>query len=231
MLAAWRRSLPVAGPPDPRLLAAITRKPVPKRRLSRTSVGIAASFVLIGGGVTSAAAFAQPDSPLWPVTRFMYGDLADSRQALATATQVLADARLAAEEGRYDEAARLLATAEALADKVDSAAADRLRDEIAGLRDRLPAGTNIPAHAPDSSKSTKSAGVEPPSLPSSADGPEGDPSAAPEPGGDSGDDQGEEEQPEDEPSRAEDEPEDDDTEGPGPPTEKPKPSKGKPKSE
>jgi hypothetical protein len=231
MLAAWRRSLPVARPADPRLLAAITRKPVPKRRLSRTSIGIAASFLLIGGGVTSAAAFAQPDSPLWPVTRFVYGDLADSRQALATATQVLAEARIAAEQGRYDEAARLLATAEALADKVDSGAADRLREEIAGLRDRLPAGTNIPAHAPDPSKPTKSVGVEPP-LPSSADEPEGDPSAAPEPGGGPADDQDDQEDPtEDEPSRADDEPEDDEPEDAEPPTEKPNPGKGKPKGE
>jgi hypothetical protein len=232
MLAAWRHTLPTAGPPDPRLLAAITRKPVPKRRLTRTSVGIAASFVLIGGGVTSAAAFAQPDSPLWPVTRFVYGDLADSRQALATAAHVLSDARLAAEQGRYDEAAQLLATAEELAEKVDSAAADRLRKEIAGVRDRLPAGTNIPAHAPDSSNPRNGGEGETPSGPAPADEPRNEPSA--EPGGGPAEDQDDPgDEPEDDPSRVEDQPENGggEDENTAPPHGKPKPPKGKPNDE
>lgn len=224
MLSAWRRNLPVAGPPDPRLLAAIARKPAPKRRLTRT-VGIAASFVLVGGGMTTAAAFAQPDSPLWPVTRFVYGDLADSRQALAGATHAVADARLAAEQGHYAEAARLLATADALADKVDPGAADSLREDIAGVRERMPAGTNVPAHDP---KPTDGAGAEaPPPAPAPED-PEREPHRGHGGGGHADDpaDPPHEDQPSDGPA---DEPEADEPESGPPPNEKPKHDKpGKP---
>jgi hypothetical protein len=225
MLAAWRRTLPAAGPPEPPLLAAVTRKPAPKRRLTRTSVGIAASFVLVGGGVTTAAAFAQPDSPLWPVTRFVYGDLADSRQALAGANHAVSDARTAIEQGRYADAARLLATADALADDVDSAEATQLREEISGMRDRLPAGTNVPANAPDGSKPSGSHGGQPPSADSEpTDGPEREP--APEPGAGEDPSGG---GPADEPNADQpDDPPDDQPEVDEPPNHKPEPPKGKP---
>ncbi len=161
MLAGWRRSLPVAGRPDDELIAAVTRRTArPRRRLARATLGVAASVALVGGGVTVAAAQAGPDSPLWPVTRLVYGDLAESRAALDDATRAVSDARTAAGQGRYPDALRLLATAAALADKVDEPAAERrLRHDIAAVRGMLPAGAR--SGTPDA---TESLGVPTPSL-------------------------------------------------------------------
>lgn len=141
MLAAWRHTLPDPAPPDPRLLAAMTPKR-PRRRLV-APLSVAASVALLGGGVLIGAAYSGPDSPLWPVTRVMYGPLAESRQALAGADDAVAEARTAAAEGRYPDAARLLATADALLDKVDAAAdRQRLRDDISKIRHQLPASSD-----------------------------------------------------------------------------------------
>lgn len=165
MLAAWRRSLPAAGPTDALLLAAVTEPARrPKRRMVRTSLGVAASVVLICGGVTVAAGYARPDSPLWPVTRLVYGSLADSRVALDAATRAVSDARAAAGDGRYADAARLLATATRLIDEVDEPqAARRLRNEIAMVRHMLPAanGTATTSHVPTP---TESLGVDAPPV-------------------------------------------------------------------
>jgi hypothetical protein len=164
MLAAWRRTLPAPGAPDPALIAAITRTPQ-KRRLARASVGVAASVALLStGGVLVGAAYASPGSTLWPVTRFVYGGLAESRQALDGANQALSDARAAAARHHYAEAMRLLATADALADKVDeAAAAERLRGDIAKVREQLSGGAHRPPRTPDAS-GTGELGVDPPSL-------------------------------------------------------------------
>ena len=141
MLGAWRDTLPVAGPPDPRLVAAVTApRPRPKRRVARTSLGVAASVALLAGGVMVGAAYVNPDSPLWPVTGVVYGDLNDSQAPLDEANRDVADARTAVEKGRYPEAARLLGTADELAGRVeDPDAAKRLRDDIADVRAKLPA--------------------------------------------------------------------------------------------
>lgn len=140
MLGAWRDTLPVAGPPDPRLVAAVTAPPPrPRRRVARTSLGVAASVALLAGGVMVGAAYVNPDSPLWPVTRFVYGDVNDSRSPLDEANHDVADARTAVAQGRYAAAARLLGTADELAGRVeDPGAAKRLRDDIAGVRAKLP---------------------------------------------------------------------------------------------
>jgi hypothetical protein len=177
MLAAWRRSLPVAGPPEPELLAAVTNRTArPRRRLVRAAVSVAASFALVAGGLTFAAAYAGPDSPLWPVTRIVYGDAAASRAALDDATQAVAGARTAAGQGRYRDATRLLAAAATLADKVaEPAARRRLRDDIAAVRGMLPAGTpRVPGPAERS-------GVPTPSRT-----PDRGPAGGPEPGRSSG---------------------------------------------
>jgi hypothetical protein len=140
MLGAWRDTLPVAGPPGPRLVAAVTApRPRPRRRVARTSLGVAASVALLAGGVMVGAAYVNPDSPLWPVTGFVYGDITDSQAPLDEANRDVADARTAVEHGRYAEAARLLGTADELAGRVDDpGAAKRLRDDIADVRAELP---------------------------------------------------------------------------------------------
>jgi hypothetical protein len=139
MLGAWRQELPTAGPPDPRLVAAVTTvQSRPKRKVSRASLSIAASVALLSGGVMVGAAYANPDSPLWPVTRLVYGNLAESRMAVSEADQALADARSAVARGDYREADRLLDAASRLAGQVDDPAeARRLRAAIDALRDRL----------------------------------------------------------------------------------------------
>lgn len=140
MLGAWRRTLPVAGPPDRRLVAAVTAPPArPKRKVARMSLGVAASVALLSGGLLVGASYVDPDSPLWPVTGFVYGDVTDSRAALDDANDAVADARTAVRDHRYNDAMHRLATADELAAKVgDPDAAKRLRDDIAAVRAQLP---------------------------------------------------------------------------------------------
>ena len=194
MLSAWRQDLPAAGPPDPVLLAAVTAPAVrPKRRMSRASLGIAASVAVLSGGVMAGAAYAKPDSPLWPVTRFVYGNLAESRMALNEADHALAAARTAAAQGHPADAARLLTTASRLAAQVDEPAdAQRLRAAIAELRDELRTGTRTTA-GPAGAKPTESLGVAPPPPgPGDPPGPtggepgprDGGPHPGPQPGAD-----------------------------------------------
>ena len=176
MLAGWRRSLPIAGPPDAHLLAAVTAtEPRQARRMVRASLGVAASVVLVCGGVAVAAADAGPDSPLWPVTRLVYGNVAESRLALDGANHAVSDARTAAGQGRYPDAARLLATADTLADKVDEpGAAQRLRSDIAAVRGLLPTSTTATT-TPQPPQPTESLGVEPPPIgPGGPGGPVGE---------------------------------------------------------
>lgn len=165
MLSAWRLELPAAGPPDPRLIDAVTgpSRRRARRRAARTSVSIAASVAVLSGGIMVAAAYANPDSPLWPVARIVYGDLAESRIALDNANQAVAEARTAVDQGRYADALRLLAAAGDLAEQVDDpVAADRLHEDIAKVRRTLPPDKRSeqgPAGRP-----TESLGVAPPPL-------------------------------------------------------------------
>jgi hypothetical protein len=183
MLAAWRQTLPAPGPPGAALLAAVTAPPArPKRRVARASLGIAASVALVTGGITVAAAYAGPRSPLWPVTRFVYSGVAESRLALDSADQAVSDARTAARQHRFPEAARLLATADQLADKVTEPEPEhQLRTDIAGVRDLLPAAEKpaVTPHVPDPEESL---GVDPPPIGDEDDGPHG--ASAPEHDGD-----------------------------------------------
>lgn len=173
MLAAWRQELPTAGPPDPRLVAAVTApQSRPKRKVTRASLSIAASVALLSGGVMVGAAYANPDSPLWPVTRLVYGNLAESRMAVSEADQALADARSAVARGDFPEADRLLDTASRLAGQVDDPAeAHRLRAAIDALRDRLDDGPR------DGTASAKPSGNTDPTTPPA------DPARPPEPTG------------------------------------------------
>lgn len=172
MLAAWRRTLPAAGPPDAALLATVTRASArPRRRVARASLGIAASVALVTGGITVAAADAGPHSPLWPVTRLVYGGVAESRLALDNANQAVSGARTAARQGHFPEAARLLTAADQLADKVTEPGAEQqLRAAIATVRDRLP-DQRTPTAKPHAPNPTESLGVDPPPLGDDHDAP------------------------------------------------------------
>lgn len=143
MLSSWRASMPAAGPADERLLDAVSAAVARPRRAHRhrktkVTAGLVATALIVGGGVAAAAAQAGPGSPLWPVTELVFGGLAESRAALDSADDTLRAAKTAAEQGRIPEANRLLAEADELAEKVaEPAAADRLRDDIATVRERL----------------------------------------------------------------------------------------------
>lgn len=147
MLSAWRATLPEPGPagePLVRAALAATGRPRAAGRFARLSLGVAAGLVLAGSGVTVAAAHAGPGSPLWPITRLVYGDEAESRMATEAAGRALADARVAAERGRYEEASRLLGEAARLMGKVSEPAdVQRLSTQADAVRALFPGG--VPA--------------------------------------------------------------------------------------
>jgi hypothetical protein len=160
MLWQWRASMPSAGAADDRLLDAVTtaiaRPAGLHRRLRKAAASAAVLAVLGGGGLTAAAAQAKPDSPLWPVTELVFGGIAESRVAAQRADGALRDARTAVEQGRLPEATRLLAHADQLADKVhEPTAADRIRDDVAAIRERL---DHRPGTAPPRPKAHRQSG-------------------------------------------------------------------------
>ncbi|HEX6498661.1 MAG TPA: hypothetical protein VF054_06465 [Micromonosporaceae bacterium] len=116
-------------------LAPVVPIRAPRRRLRL--VAAAAAVVLAGGAaVTTAASHAGPDSPLWGLTRVLYQQQAHA----AAAEDAISDARQAAQEGRYDDATRLLDQASAEISRIrDAATAERLRAEVEAVRAMLPA--------------------------------------------------------------------------------------------
>jgi type II secretory pathway pseudopilin PulG len=161
LLAAWRDDLALdiptelrpALPPetdsddDTAVVIPITRGRRRRlNRISRIAVSAAAGITIVGG-LLIAAGNAGPDSPLWPITRVVYQDRADSRQAEQDAERVVGQARQAAIDGRYADASRLLTQADGLIAKVrDPAAQKRLRDEVDEIRRMIASapGTGTP---------------------------------------------------------------------------------------
>jgi hypothetical protein len=178
LLAGWRADLDDdtgSAPPadvDP-------TRPVPpvsvaaRRRPSRVRwiVAAAAAVLLAGAGLVVGAGDATPGSPLWPITRVVYPQRADT----AAAEHAIARARRAAEQGRYGDAQRLIAEAETLVARVsDPAQARRLRAELDAVRALMPAATPVPG-TPRPGGDTPSPGGTGPAVPP-------EPSAGPAPG-------------------------------------------------
>lgn len=116
---------------------------VPARRPSRVRwiVAAAVAVLLAGAGLVVGASDATPGSPLWPITRVVYPEHADT----AAAEHAITRARRAAEQGRYGAAQRLIAEAETLVARVsDPAQARRLRTELDAVRALMPAATPVP---------------------------------------------------------------------------------------
>ncbi|NJC74114.1 hypothetical protein HC031_31035 [Planosporangium thailandense] len=113
------------------------------RRVAQRVLGVAAAVLAAaGGGLVVGAGHATPGSPLWPITRVVYREQADSAQAEHT----LALARKAATEGRVADARLLLTQADTLIARVsDPDRASRLRATSKAVRDLLPAGTSSPS--------------------------------------------------------------------------------------
>jgi hypothetical protein len=159
LLSDWRATLPEPDPADD-LLAAI-RRPSPA---ARWSLAAAAAALIAFGGLTAAAQHAGPGSPLWPITRLVYGDTAESRTAAQDATDAVAEARVAIGNGEYDRAARLLAHATTQTDRIDDPkVAAELRTEIATVRGLIPTAANPLAATPPAPGAAPSS--EPPAAP------------------------------------------------------------------
>jgi hypothetical protein len=181
LLHAWRADLddkldatqPLVG----ELLEAQSNRPIelkPKRRGSKLLTGVAAA-ILILGGLAAGASQAGPNSPLWPLTKVMYPERADTRSA----EQAISRARAAIAANRLDEANHQLDQATALVGRLqDSGDKRRLTDQIAQLRQLIAAKT-----AP-SQPATPSAPV-PGATPAAPQGPTAQP--APQPTRDPGD--------------------------------------------
>lgn len=134
-----------------------------RRRYTRRALVMMASGLIAAaglGGVAVAAADAGPGSPLWPVTRAVYGERASSRQAAIDAERAIERARQAAEAGRTAEARRHLDEAEREAERVrQPREAERLRDEADEIRKNLPGGDR-----PDDQPSAPHSGDNPASA-------------------------------------------------------------------
>ncbi len=147
LLAGWRADLAggsglAPADSDPTRPVPVVSEPA-RQRPSRVRwiVAAAAAVLLAGGGLVVAAGGADPDSPLWPITRVVYPQQADT----AAAEHAIARARRAAEQGRYRDAQRLIAEAETLVARVsDPAEARRLRAELDAVRALVPAATPAP---------------------------------------------------------------------------------------
>jgi hypothetical protein len=110
----------------------------PNRLLVAASVAALATAGL--GGVALGAAGAGPGSPLWPVTRAVYPDQADSRMHQAAAQRDLDDAQQAVAAGNTADARRYLDDAgHHLAQVKPSAEATRLRERADRMRQNLDA--------------------------------------------------------------------------------------------
>lgn len=174
MLLAWRDDLDPSDDAfeDVDTAPVVVLKP---RRFARIVMGAAASAILLTGlGVATYQS--EPGGPLWPITEVVYPQQAEIRAA----ENAIALARAALAAGKRDEVARQLDEAEAHAAKVDDEpAAERLRADIAALRQQLaasapPAPAPLPTPSPDPtpSSSPNPAGTPPPAPASPSPSPD-----------------------------------------------------------
>jgi hypothetical protein len=176
LLHAWRADLDTpldAGQPlVGELLEAETYRPIElrsRRRPSRLLTGIAAA-ILVFGGLAAGASRAGPDSPLWPLTKVMYPEQADTRSA----ERAISEARAALAANRLDEANHQLDVATTLVGRLqNSDDKTRLTDQITQLRQLIAARlapsagptaapTPVPGGTPDTPTGPNQQPVPPP---------------------------------------------------------------------
>lgn len=151
LLAAWRADLDTAplpalrpateqddvmvAPPIPAQRRHPFRRP---RRVSRPLTVAVAAAVFVFGGLTFASATAAPGTPLWPITRIIFGDTAKSRLAQQEAQHLLDQARTAAATGDRLRAGQLVEQARVQIGQItDSEARQRLTAEADALWDQI----------------------------------------------------------------------------------------------
>ena len=120
LLSSWRAD--VVAEPIPELIdietaVAAVRKGMPSRRSTRARhlvpVAAAAAFlVLVCGGVTIGSATAQPDSALWPVSKVLFSERAESVEAAVRVSDKIDNAKQALMDGKPEQAAADLAQAQ-----------------------------------------------------------------------------------------------------------------------
>jgi hypothetical protein len=141
----WREDL--AAPPKD-VAAEKSRR---KRRRITWSVVIGLSAVLGSGAVATAAYYAEPGNPLFPVTERVFTQQASTASAEVAQTRI-EQARTAVGEQRAPEAKNLLDEAEKLIANVTSLLEkEKLLAELQKVRallDALVTGTPVPAPAP-----------------------------------------------------------------------------------
>lgn len=135
-LATWRSDLDTGLTDDPVPAVAPVSVAVihrPRSRRTRRLALVAAVVLAFGGGVAAGAATAEPGSPLWPITRVVYTDRAQTITTTA-ARKALDEAQTAVSEGRRGDAQRLITKAETLIADVRS---DGVRNELQQRLDQI----------------------------------------------------------------------------------------------
>ena len=129
LLSNWRAD--VMEEPIPELIdletaVAAVRAGMPAAKPTRSArarhlvpVAAAAAFlVLVGGGVTIGSATAEPDSALWPVSKVLFSERAESVEAAVRVSDKIDNAKQALSEGKPEQAAADLAQAQQELSKV-----------------------------------------------------------------------------------------------------------------
>jgi hypothetical protein len=173
LLLGWRDDIVQSPVIAPRLLPA---SPAVRRGYLRLSKRMTVAAAVVGAvaagsiGSVAAASVAEPGSPLWPITKVVYTDRAESLEARDSALSSLKKAKQAAAKRNPAEAKHLLAEALKQVTLVrEGDDRDQLENEVAEIKQALaaigsPAEDPAPATDPSASAS-----------PSPADSPAPDP--------------------------------------------------------
>ena len=145
LLSKWRAD--VVEEPIPELIdletaVAAVRAGMPAAKPTRSArarhlvpVAAAAAFlVLVGGGVTIGSATAEPDSALWPVSKVLFSERAESVEAAVRVSDKIDNAKQALSEGKPEQAAAELAQAQQELAKVRP---QEGKDELVHVKDFL----------------------------------------------------------------------------------------------
>src|SRR6476660_8177364 len=143
--SSWRAD--VVAEPIPELVdleaaVAAVRAGMPATRPSRSGrarhlvpVAAAAAFlVLVGGGVTIGSATAEPDSALWPVSKVLFSERAESVEAAVRVSDKIDHAKQALTEGKPEQAAADLAQAQ---DDLAKVRPQEGKDELVDVKEFL----------------------------------------------------------------------------------------------
>jgi Anti-sigma-D factor RsdA to sigma factor binding region len=163
LLSSWRADVvtdPIPELVDLETAVAAVKAGMPSARPTRSArarhlvpVAAAAAFlVLVGGGVTIGSATAEPSSTLWPVSKVLFSERAESVEAAARASDKIESAKKALTEGKPEQASADLAQAQQDLSKVRP---QEGKDELVDVKEFLvakaaetPSGTKVDPATP-----------------------------------------------------------------------------------